>query len=423
MAKIASFCELVAQTIFTCISQWGFFFVLILADLLLHWIDVKLDLTELSWIFLVFVCILVVVGLLHMWIYRRYYDPTTVQDTEDIQFAGPSYKLIDSCRKGKSNFKDFAKYVPELTKILSFFKLTDVILGICVVFSATLLGLATLNDRADLLLGIEQEQMFSMVDRMNVGSFLVTFLGPFLVVMAFSLKTRTRMLENTTFTEDTTKLADIELESNGFGTNRTSCHMALTMSALLLCRVFYLILFEFWTDIDWRFEQHQPLCYMVAVGAIALFQIYITQHTIRMRNQWYNGIELIKSKKNPANDDDDDEAVVFFPPGVNVFFTATQLLCSTWLMRALFSAIVTYGEEGEHHRVSPVFFDFLVSLVLILSMRYLLFSDYPLLDLMEDSRALNQARDDFADGKAPVVGENVGLMHLPNSFHSATPTY
>jgi len=419
MARIASFWELVAQTVFTCISQWIFFFILVLTDMILHWYDEELDLSALNWIFFGASCFFFLVCLAHCWVYRRYYNPTVVKDTEDIQFAGPFHKCIDSCRKGKANFKDFANYAPDLSKTVSFFKLSDLLLGVCVVLSAVISTTASLNDRRDLG-WVEQEQMFTMVDRLNLGAFLVTFLGPFLLVLVYSLKTRTRMLKNQEFGADTKKKAQYELENHGFGSPRTSWHMALTMGSLCLTRFFYLIIFEVWTDLEFCFEQHETLCYMVAVGAIALFQIYITQHTIRLRNEWYNGIELIKSKKNPADDDDDDEPVVFFPPGVNVFFNVTQFLCSTWIMRALFGATVMYGEEGPHHRVSPVFFDIFVSIVLILTLRYLLFSDYPLLDLMQDSPALQQAREEFADDK-PSSDPNALL--LPNSFYSATPSY
>ena len=94
-------------------------------------------------------------------------------------------------------------------------------------------------------------------------------------------------------------------------------------------------------------------------------------------------------------------------------------------MRAVFSATVLAWEEGPQYRVSPIFFDLATCVVFIITLRHLVFSDYPLLDLMDASNSLKAWRDSL-----PVIPPTDGdpnetelRLLMPNAFTTTIPIY
>ena len=178
--------------------------------------------------------------------------------------------------------------------------------------------------------------------------------------------------------------------------------------------------------------------YAVSATVVFIFHFMLSVHTIRRRAEWYE------------NDDENDKNPQYFPHGIDVFFSCTQLLSAHLFARAMFGLFFLGFDVGPEHRGLPIFLDLLTCVVSICSFRHLLYSDYYILELINNSPSLNEWKDmpridpevdamrllsslnvfvtdkprmHGSDRPADEVGENVEMVALENVFATERPVY
>lgn len=279
-----------------------------------------------------------------------------------------------------------------------------------------------------------------MMNKMNGFSFIFVFFIP-LVIIFFDARLRKedmlRTLQKNTNSEqppglgleagDRTRLNVFSVSTESVS-DMANTELADTWSCenniiafnwlfgLLALRFAYLIFFDVWGNFTPEFLDriHDWPFYVIAAIILILFHIALTMHVIESRNTWYadgvsSNVEANKDKFCNCRED-------FFPCG-------TQLLSLATICRALAGIIViSSGDTELTKRISPLFLDLMICIIMFFTLRILLFTDVVLLDLMEKSKSIVDFRKDKIEaGGSAVPATEDGLVK--GVFATSRPSY
>ena len=259
-------------------------------------------------------------------------------------------------------------------------------------------------------------------DRMNFFAFIFNFCCPLGILLRYSIGTRNDMLEKAELTNNPKVNAAAVQENN----HKLQCIPLCDRSYIGVISVFLLfgerlaffLVFEnigIFSDEVQKWEY-----YAIAAGMIAAFHIYLVCHTLRRRIEWYDALPpandafptptddtVVESAPLVENNETRKDRRSGIPLGHDFFFSTTQLLSASLFARAVFGAFVLGFAHGPEHRGIPIFLEFLTCIVIICSSRYLVFSDYVILDLMSYSDTLTQWRQTLQQDMVPPVDKTM----------------
>ena len=147
---------------------------------------------------------------------------------------------------------------------------------------------------------------------------------------------------------------------------------------------------------------------------LLIFHFALTRHVITSRDTWY--ADSIATDPEAGKDRVCAGGQDFFPCG-------TQLLSLATVSRALAGLIVINSGDTElTNRISPLFLDLIICIILLCTLRILLFTDFVLLVLMKESNTLMHFRKQITvdDNLTMLMGEMSALNRV---FATARPSY
>ena len=394
--------------------------MLSLGDLILHWLDISFSPRQFVWISAGGVFVILAVSGINLWNWKYNHRKSEPGDNTHPLTASPqlSSKCVNSvfCTSERGIFQDFCRYVDIETSMLNlkYVDLASYIVLLC--FSCASGYYAYYADSDDDGLPSFQLQATGydyFIDRMNFASFLFIFCGPMVILIVYSVSTRNDMLRSAEDKSPVLKSADTEIERklDCIPCCSRSCIGFWSVLVLLAERLAFFLVFEvngIFSDAVQKLEY-----YMIAATIIAVFHFYLVLHTLIRRIEWYDALpEVNKGAISAPKDDKTQEPQrkdVHIPLGHDFFFSTTQLLSAALFARAVFGAFVIGFLHGPEHRGIPIFLDFVTCIVILCSSRYLVFSDYVILDLMSYSGTLTKWKETLY---RDLMAQTDGLMLL-----------
>ena len=399
-------------------GQGGFACFLTGLDLAFHWSDYVSSPERLEVVFMIGAGVVVITFLGNLSLTKHNFRKTRVPNADAMDvtpsFAQGFILWLSSSRK---TFRDFSHFAG-LEDTVGVLMYCDLIYGPPLILFT---GLGFMLCRS--------QYAASLVDMLNLNSFIFTFCIPFVVVVGYSNAIRGKMLEQTiAMNKNGSSKEEAKKELRRYSCSHFSSKFTIfALFVAFAARSLYFLLFEywgFWSD-DFTYEVHQSLWYGIAATVLAICHFFLALHTLRRRTEWYDCIskvELQAAAKLTADASPKDTPIPkgsgMLPKGVDFFYSVTQFLSASLIARAVFGAIVFSGEQGAQHRVVPVFFDLITCIFFLSTFHFLLYSDHILLDLMSGSEALQGRKKQKRDGIVMSL-----IPSIDNTFTTTIPIY
>ena len=440
-----------SQALWITLAQVSFFVALSMCDLTFYFNDIKLSPENLIMIIVIGAIVLACASFLNLALWKHHHRKGTMDEKGDPIDIAPLIlsKAIVSvyCRSDRKTFQDFNQYA-DPKETLSTLRRLDIVLQLG--FVASICAWLYICYHASTLDGPRYsfEGYNNLTEKLNLVSFLCISCLPGCLLVKYSISTRSNMLKKASLESGLSREANDEIKGHLHCKPlcSTSYLAILSIFSLFVGRLAFFMVFEnigIFTS-DFQTWEH----YTWAASMILFVHFLLVFHTIRMRSEWYDVIPTTNQQNDeqePYTRRKDRKAVL--PLGHDIFFSTTQLLSAHLFGRAVFSAIFIGSAHGPQHRGVPIFFDLFTCLLFICSFRYLLYSDYLILDFMNYSDTLTewrklQSESDSAsrpgtkatfitdkprmhgsDRPANEVGEGVETVAMQSVFITERPIY